>query len=37
MDSAQAFCPRSETWNMVDADTQDLGIISRKLSQAGFV
>ena len=37
MDSTQIFRPRSETWDVVDADTQDLGIISRELSQAGFV
>jgi hypothetical protein len=37
MDSAQAFCPGNKARNVVDADTQDLGIISRELRQAGFV
>ncbi len=37
MDSAETFGPCLEARNMIDADTQNLGIISRKLSQTGFV
>jgi hypothetical protein len=37
MDAAQAFSPGFKAGNVVDADTQNLGIISRELSHAGFV
>jgi hypothetical protein len=37
MDSTQAFCPGFEAWDMIDTDTQNLGIISRELSQTGLV
>jgi hypothetical protein len=37
MDSSQAFGPGIKAWNVVNADTQNLGIISRELSQVGFV
>ncbi len=37
MNSTQALRPGLEARNVVNADTQNLGIISRELSQAGFV
>lgn len=36
-DSSQALRPGLQTWYVVYADAQDLGIIPRKFSQIGFI